>query len=99
MEQLTREQAIKFAASQAYAKMSYRQVAEFQISQDCLCMPFNVFHEAVKKTLKRSVYMSEFGSKGVVGIKAELFNGAKPPSLEQIINTIPEEKRLVVFVK
>ena len=62
-----------------------------------LCMPFDVFHQAVEKTLGRPVYTHEFGL-NYEGIKAELLDGADPPSLEDILNLIPEEKRVVVLV-
>ena len=47
MKQLTKEQAIAFAENNCYENMTYRQIAEFQMEQDRLCMPFGVFHEAM----------------------------------------------------
>ena len=97
MEQLTKEQAIKFYKSGVWKEMSLRQRAEFQILQDLVCMPFDIFHEAVEKTLNRPVYTHEFGLNrdGLIG---ELFEGKEPPTLQEIIEMIPAEKRIIVSV-
>ena len=94
---MTKDQAIAFYKSGAWKAMSDEERARFQISERCLCMPFDVFHKAVEKTLGRPVYTHEFGL-NYEGIKAELLDGADPPSLEDILNLIPEEKRVVVLV-
>lgn len=90
--QLTEEQAIEFSESGAWKEMGLRQRAEFQILQGLLCMPFDVFHEAVEKTLDRPVYTHEFGHLGHNGLMAELFKGKEPPTLQEIIEMIPAEK-------
>jgi len=97
MKQLTKEQAIGFADSGLYKCMSYREIAEFQIQQECLCMPFDVFHEAIEKTVGRSVYTHEFGL-NIDGIKSELFDGAEPLTFEEVVNLIPEEKRIIMGI-
>jgi hypothetical protein len=43
------------------------------------------------------VFTHEFGL-NYQGLKDELFNGKEPPILEEIINLIPEEKRIVIGV-
>lgn len=96
--QLTKEQAIELAESGAWKEMNLRQRAEFQILQNKLCMPFDVFHEAVEKTLERPVYTHEFSSLGHDGLIAELFEGKKPPTLQEIMEMIPTEKRIIVSV-
>lgn len=93
--QLTKEQAIELAKNEAWKEMTFRQRAEFQILQRLLCMPFDVFYEAVEKTLDRPVYTHEFGSVGHEGLMAELFQGKEPPSLQEIIEMIPAEKRII----
>ena len=96
--QLTKEQAIEFAESKAWEGMNLRQRAEFQILQNKLCMPFDVFHEAVEKTLQRPVYSHEFGNCGRNGLVAELFGGKEPPTLQEIIEMIPAEKRIIISI-
>lgn len=91
---LTREQAIELGKSEFWKGMAPRHIAEFQMSESRLCMPFAVFQEALEKTLGRSVFTHEFGL-NYDGLKAELFEGKAPPSFEEIVNLIPEAKRIV----
>ncbi len=94
---MTEEQAIKLFESKFWEHLSHRQRAEFQFSEPILCMPFEVFHDAMEKTLDRPVWTREFGL-NVDGLKKELFDGASPPTLEDILQLIPEEKRVVLAV-
>lgn len=95
MKQLTKDQAINFAESKAFSNMSYREIAEFQINQKKLCMPFSIFHKAVEKTIERPVFTHEFGLNSD-GIKAEIMGSKPPPSFEEIINLIPKEKLIII---
>lgn len=96
MNLVTKEQAIALAKSEFWKGMAHRQIAEFQLNEELLCMPFEVFHEAMEKTLGRPVFTHEFGL-NVQGLKDELYNGASAPSLEDIIGLIPEDKRLIIL--
>lgn len=91
---LTKEQAIALGEAKFYEKMSHREIAEFQISEPFLCMPFDVFHEALEKTLNRPVFTHEFACAD--DLRRELFEGKAPPTPEEIINMIPVEKRIVI---
>ena len=71
IEQLTKEEAIEFYNSEKWKNMSFKQKAILQISQEKLCMPFDVFHEAVEKTIGRPVFTHEFGV-NADGIRAEI---------------------------
>ena len=95
MTEFTAQDAIEFAEREGWKDMSYEQRAKFQMSHGLSCMPFDVFHEAVEKTLGRPVYTHEFGL-NMDGLKAELFDGADPPTLEEIIAMTPEKKTIVV---
>lgn len=84
---ITKEQAIKLAESKFWESMSYREIAEFQLNTECLCMPFEIFHEVIEKTLDRPVGTHEFASLDIlkkrnVWRKATAFNGrhSKPHS-------------------
>lgn len=95
MEQFTKEQAIAFGENKLYEPLSYRERAELQLFQDKLCMPFDVFHEAITKALGRPVFTHEFAFRDEL-IKE--LNGEKDaPTLEEIINLIPEEKRILII--
>lgn len=95
MKQLTKEQAIAFAENKCYEGMTYRQIAEFQIEQDKLCMPFGIFHEAIEKTLGRPVFTHEFWFNRE-GLKKELYGEKEPPTFEEICALIPKEKLILI---
>jgi hypothetical protein len=92
--QLTEKQAIEFYDSGVWKDMNYISRARFQMLQDRICMPFSVFHEAVEKAVGRPVWTHEFGLNRD-GLMKELFEGAPPPSMQEIINMIPEDKRII----
>ena len=96
-EDMTKEEAIALAESKFWETMSYRKRAVFQINEKRLCMPFDVFHEAVEKTIGRPVYTHEFGLNHD-GIKKEINGEGVAPTLEEIINMIPAEKRIIVAI-
>lgn len=95
MPQLTREQAIALSETKFWEAMTPREIAEFQLHTECLCMPFDVFHEAMEKALGRPIFTHEFGL-NPDGLKKELRGEAGPPTFEEIVNLIPAEKRIVV---
>ena len=95
MEQFTREQAIAFGENKLYEPLSYRERAELQLFQNKLCMPFDVFHEAIEKALGRPVFTHEFAFRDEL-IK-ELNGEKSAPTLDEIINLIPEEKRILII--
>lgn len=94
---LTKEEATALYESKFWEPMSYRDRAVFQMNEGRLCMPFEVFHEAMEKTLGRPIFTHEFGF-NYNGLLNELMNGAPAPSLKEIINLIPADKRTVVAV-
>ena len=95
MRELTRKQAVELYESGFWEPLSYEERAKFQMLNELLCMPFEVFHEAIEKYLGRPVWTHEFGLNRE-GLMEEVFAGAAPPSLEEIIDLIPKEKRLIV---
>lgn len=92
---MTKDEAIKLAESGFWKDMTHREIAMFQMFEEKLCMPFEVFHEAVEKTLRRPVYTHEFGI-NYEGLKKELLGEARPPTLREIIEMIPKEKRIII---
>lgn len=96
-EQITREQAIALCESRVWEQWTPRQRAEFQLRQERLAMPFDVFHAAVEASLGRSVWTHEFGMNWD-GLIAELDGLADPPSMAEIIAMIPREKAVVFVV-
>jgi hypothetical protein len=97
MTELTKKQATALCESRFWETMSYEERTKFQMIQERLCMPFEVFHEAITKYLDRPVYTHEFGLNRD-GLMKEVFKGAPPPTIEEIINFIPAEKRMVIII-
>ena len=96
MRQFTTDEAIAFSESGEWESLTARGKAELQMLQDKLCMPFDEFHIAIEMTLGRPVYTHEFGLNHE-GLLKELFDGAPPPTLDNIIEMIPEDKRIIVI--
>ena len=98
-DKLTEQEAIAFYHSGRWRQMDHTERARFQIKYERLCMPFEVFHEAVEQTLQRPVYTHEFGI-GWKGLEKELLDGAPPPTnadiLRQLTDMMKPEAQLVV---
>jgi hypothetical protein len=92
---ITKEKAIELGESHWWEFATQREIAEFQMDAQLMCCPFGVFHKAVEDTLGRPVFTHEFDMDWD-GIKAEMAGEKPPPTMEQIINLIPEEKRIIV---
>jgi hypothetical protein len=58
---MTKEEAIAKAASRWYEGKSPQEIVEFQLYEDRLCMPLQLYQEAVEKVLGRPVYTIEYG--------------------------------------
>lgn len=93
---MTKEEAIKLSESKFWETMSFEVRAKFQLFEVRLCMPFAVFYEAMEKTLRRPIFTHEFGL-NYEGLKKELLGEQPPPTMEDIINMIPEDKRIIVL--
>ena len=94
---ITKEQAIELSESNFWEDMSHKEIAKFQINEKLLCMPFDIFHQAIDKTLGRPVFTHEFAL-NAKGIKKEINGEIGPPSFEDVMNLIPAEKRIIVMV-
>jgi len=96
-EEFTEKQAKEFHNNKSYESMSFRERAEFQINQPFLCMPFDIFHEAVEKTIGRPVWTHEFGMNSE-GIRSEIMEGKAPPVFQEILDQIPfpKEKQIIL---
>ena len=97
MNQLTEKQAIKMAKSKGYENLSHAEIATFQLKQDRLCMPFDVFHEAIEKTFGRPVFTHEFANKQE--LKDELSGITSPPTFSNIIEKLKNKNVILVTIK
>lgn len=68
---MTTEEAIAFYASGKWEQMSKLEIAKFQINEPKLCVPFEVFHEAVEHVLERPIFTHQFAT-DLVGMIAEI---------------------------
>lgn len=94
MRELTRDQALQLFESGWWKGLEPRRVVEFQLFTSRLCMPFGDFHEAVEKALGRSVWTHEFAFSDA--LKKEFLGEREPPTLTEIMQLIPEDKRVLV---
>lgn len=90
-----REAAIELYESGWWEGLSHRQIAQKQLFISELCCPFAVFHEAVEESLGRPVFTHEFGM-NYDGIVKEFLGEQGPPTFDEIISLIPEDKRILV---
>jgi hypothetical protein len=97
VKQLTKEQAIVFSETKAWEVMDDSQKVGFQLFQERLCIPFDVFHEAITNVLGRPVYTHEFGL-DYDGLVSEFLGDRCAPTIGDIMNLIPEEKRIIIGI-
>ena len=95
-KQLTTEQAIAMAESGVWKEWTAEQVVRFQLFQEKLCMDFIHFHKCMQDVLGRPVWTHEFAFRDE--LVKEYLGAKETPSFEDILNLIPEEKRLVIGV-
>lgn len=96
MKQLTKKQAKMIYDSDIWKQWADEEVVKFQLFQKLLCMDFSRFHEAMERVLKRPIYTCEFGF-NVEGMKKEYLGEKEPPTLKEIIEMLPKEKRILII--
>jgi hypothetical protein len=96
-DELTTEEAVAIYDSEAWREWSLVERAKFQLFTTKLCMPFDVFHEAIEEALGRGVWTHEFGLNHD-GLVNEFLGVVDPPTMKEIMELIPEEKRIVLRV-
>jgi hypothetical protein len=94
MKQLSRVEAIEFFESEVWKDMSHRQIAGFQLFQELLCLPINIFMEALSKELGRPVFTHELSQPGL--LRSEFLGSLPSPTLQQIIDSLPNDKTIIV---
>lgn len=95
-QSIGKEKAIALFDSGWWKGEDAKTVAKFQLFTDELCMPFGDFQEAVEKALGRPVWTHEFAL-NFDGIAQELLGEKDAPSMQEIIDLIPVEKRILVI--
>lgn len=90
-----REAAIALAQTNWWVGKPAREVALIQMHIAECCMPFDLFQGALEEALGRPVYTHELAL-SYDRLLMELTGEADAPSLEDIINLIPANKRIVI---
>lgn len=92
MKQLTKEEAIKIYKSEAWKAWTHSEIFNFQIRQEKLCVPFDIFHKATEYVLGRDVYTHEFAHPESL-INESLFGNK--PTIQEIIDMLPKDKVII----
>lgn len=93
---MTENEALALAGTEWWKHATDQEIVGFQLFEDRLCMPFGEFHGAVERVLGRSVWTHEFATSGVGRLKDEFEGKAPPRTIQEILDLIPPEKRIVV---
>ena len=97
MNQLSKKEAKKLYDSEEWKQWDKTVLASFQLKQDRLCVPFDVFHEAIEKLLDRPVFTHEFAFRDSLIKEAEGKIGKA--TFDDVLNKIPKhllDKTIVV---
>ena len=89
--QITVEQAVSLYDNRFWESMNYEERAIFQLFEERLCMPFDVFREALEMTLGRRVKNKEILFSDKLGV--EILRGRATPSIDDILSLIPPHSR------
>ena len=95
-QSIGRDKAIELHDSNWWELSDHREIAKFQLFTEELCCPFEVFHEAVEKSLGRPVWSHEFGL-NYDGLCCEFLGDSEAPTMNEIMELIPESKRIVLI--
>lgn len=94
--------SIGYKAAVAYAETGWwknktaREIVQFQLFTNELCMDFADFQKAVEEVLGRPVYTHEFGSVGCAHLQKEFLGEAPPPTLDDIVALLPNNLHIIV---
>lgn len=94
MKQFTKEEAIEFYNGGEWKSWTHEQIVRMQLFNQFLAVPFGRFHEAIEAVLGRPVYTHEFANQE--NIIKEYLGAKDAPTLEEIIDLIPAEKRILI---
>lgn len=97
-DELSREDAVFLCESKFWEPLTAYQRAKFQLFQERLCMPFDVFHAAITECLGRPVYTHEFASSNAENMKREFLGEIPAPTFGEVLAMIPADKRIVIRV-
>jgi len=91
---LTREQALALYDTEFWESLAYVERARFQLSEERLCMPFDIFVEAVERALGRPVRVGEFLQPR--RLLAELSGEQTVLDVDELLSLLPEQNRILL---
>ena len=91
---LTREQALALYDTSFWENLAYVECARFQLSEERLCMPFDVFLEAVERALGRRVSVGEIIESR--RLLSELSGDRRPMDVDELLSMLPADKRILM---
>jgi hypothetical protein len=91
---MTRDEAIAFYNAEKWNPMTLDERADFQLAERCLCMPFEVFHEAVTHALGRPVWTHEFAN--AQALIDERAGRIAKATMKDVMAKLPADKTIVV---
>ncbi|MFU2509380.1 hypothetical protein [Pseudoalteromonas sp. ASV78] len=94
MKQLTKEQAIELGNTKWWGHVNTASIAAFQLTQEMLCCPIEVYVNALSGTLGRNVYTHELDKPEL--LIREMNREIKTPSVDEIIAMLPYDKTAVI---
>jgi hypothetical protein len=98
LKSIGKKAAVRLAELKWWEGKTPREICNVQLFVTELCCPFEVIHKATEEALGRPVYSHEFGL-NYEGLVAEFLGVKPPPTLQEIVEMIPEEKRIVFSVR
>lgn len=91
---MTKEQALAMCESGWWKARTAHEIVKFQLWESRLCMGWTAFHGAAQEVLGRSVWSHEFAKPDA--LQAEFLGEKAAPTLDEIMDIIPEAKRIIV---
>lgn len=95
IKSIGRDAAIALAATKWWEGKPARDVALFALQTRELCLPMDELYRAFHDALGRPVYTHEIAL-DAEGLRLELLGERDAPSFDEIVNLIPEDKRIVI---
>ena len=95
---MDREEAIEVANTHWWINKTPKEIVEFQLYEDKLCMPYNLYQQAIIKVLGRSVFTHEFARPENLQREFEKKSPKQTPKgiVEALNELIPKERTLFV---
>ncbi|GAF74934.1 unnamed protein product [marine sediment metagenome] len=86
---MTQEEAIKLGESKWWEGQTNKEIIDFQLYEERLCLPFGVYHKAVEACLQRPVYTHEFADTEALKRELEGKEAAPQSPLESLQRVAP----------